>query len=124
MSQNGVFMSDTVSSITDPSDWIDGRDGLGSLPWLSVESGNAFSVQSTDEVVGLLVVIGRDAGVLEIQTDRGREKIFAFDQWCHYDRLSGLVFRTPGPLHEVRVCLTDEAVDHSIVRRPLAVSVI
>jgi hypothetical protein len=89
-------------------------------PWLAVQSANTLRIRSADDVMGLLVVVGSDAGILEVRTDRGGETIVAFDAWCHYDRLHAHVFDTPGPLHEVGVRLTTQPVDHSVCRRPLA----
>lgn len=89
-------------------------------PWIAVASGNGLSLRSEGDVMGLLVIVGSDAGIVEITTERGCETISAFDEWCHYDRLHALIWRTPGPLHQVDVRLTDLPVDHSICRRPLS----
>lgn len=89
-------------------------------PWTGLEPGNPIRVEVEGDVVGLLVVAGPDSGVLHITTEHGSERIVAFDQWCHYDRLSSVILGSDWPIRRVSVEVSGEPVDRSIARRPVS----
>jgi len=88
-------------------------------PWLGLEIGNPLCFSDVGDIVGLLVVVGPDSGVIKVETDRGFEAHNTFDQWCFYERLSSIIFRGPAPLHTVCVRVSDELVNFSITHKPL-----
>ncbi len=66
-------------------------------------------------LAGALVVVGPHSGVIELRTADSVSRHNLFDKWCHYERLSVVVFnRSLAKPASVRLSLTHEAVDHSI----------
>lgn len=88
--------------------------------WVGVRIGNSLQTHVVGDVVGMLVVAGPHSGAVSVETDRGSERVQVFDQWSHYDRLATVIFTVGGPLRHVRVAPTDDDVDYTYVRRPVA----
>ena len=109
-----------VSTMAAVPDWCSRGTFRFVHQWTGLEPGNPVRMECDGDIVGMLVVAGPDSGVLRIETARGVERIVAFDQWCHYDRLSSVVFGAQWPLRAVSVDVTDDAIDRSLTRRPIS----
>jgi glycosyltransferase involved in cell wall biosynthesis len=91
-----------------------------SMPYVEVEPGGGFDCTFDGELVGLVVVVGPRSGVIAA----GGREFTLFDRWCHYERLSTVVFE-PGfpPGAPVTVAPTNRAVDRTICEEPLEADV-
>jgi len=88
--------------------------------FLELASDNEIACAVDGELTGLMVVVGRDAGVIEVRGPGGARRYQLWDPSCHYDRYSTVVFDPPYPPRAaVRIRLTDAPIDYSTCRRPL-----
>lgn len=68
------------------------------VPCLALSSGNACSWStSTGELVGLLVVVGPESGVIEIAVGGVTTRVQLWDSWCDRERLQVVILDTPCP---------------------------
>jgi glycosyltransferase involved in cell wall biosynthesis len=82
-------------------------------PYVEIEPGARIECSFEEELVGLLVVVGPESGVIRA----GSREHNLFDRWCSYERLSTVVF-DPGfePGSRVTIEPTDKPVDRSVLR--------
>lgn len=89
------------------------------LPFLQVEEGERLELTPPGELLGFSTLVGPDSGEVEVSGVGGTERTMLWDEYCHYDRLSAAMLRTPQPPGEpVTVVLTGTPVDQSRSRRP------
>ncbi|MEI7781633.1 MAG: hypothetical protein WCJ18_06885, partial [Planctomycetota bacterium] len=81
------------------------------VPCVSLATGNPCRWgTAAGEIVGLLVVVGPDSGVIEIAVDGVITRVQLWDGWCDRERLQVVIIDTPCPAGvPVRVTLTDAA---------------
>ncbi len=78
-------------------------------------AGQEFAVECQGPLAGMLVVVGPDSGVMDVEGQR----IQLWDRWCVYERLQTVVFWPPFPPGiPVHIRLTDAPVDYSTARDP------
>jgi GDSL-like Lipase/Acylhydrolase family len=89
-------------------------------PYLELPPGPAIRRQFTNRVAGLVMVVGPEAGELEITDRRGSQRLMTWDEYCHYDRFTSCLFERPcEPGSDVSIELTDAVPDYARCRRPL-----
>jgi len=87
---------------------------------LQIYPDNEIEFTPDGELVGLIVVVGPDSGVVEVATHDGRQTYQLWDAWCHYARLNTVVLNQHAlPGETVRLRITEASVDYSTCRRPL-----
>ena len=87
--------------------------------FVQVGFANALVLQCADTLVGMVVVVGPEAGVVEVTSPAGTQRYQLWDQWCHYDRLQTVLFWphfAQGTRLQLR--LVDVPVDKSGVSQP------
>jgi hypothetical protein len=90
-------------------------------PYLELGSANDLRYTPDGDLVGLLVIVGPDAGFIEVETPGRTAEYLLWDEHCSYDRLASVVFApfvhagTP-----VTIRLSPRPVDYSRARRPIA----
>lgn len=68
------------------------------VPCMSLAPGNSCRWgTSTGEIMGLLVVVGPESGVIEIAFDGTTTRVQLWDGWCDRERLQVVIFDTPCP---------------------------
>jgi hypothetical protein len=88
-------------------------------PFIEVDSCNELRGRFDGDLLGLLVVVGPDAGFIEVAAAGARREYQLWDEYCHYDRLSATIFAPFCPAGElVRIRLLEREVDYSRCRRP------
>jgi lysophospholipase L1-like esterase len=88
-----------------------------SLPYVEIGPDGVFEPTFDGELVGMVVVVGPQSGIVAI----GDREVNLFDRWCHYERLSTVVF-DPGlrPGSPLTMRITDLEVDRSVCPVPVA----
>lgn len=77
---------------------------------------HTFVLECADTLVGMVVVVGPDAGVVEVVSPLSTQRIQLWDPWCHYDRLQTMIFWPNfAPGTPVRVRLIDVPIDYGDV---------
>jgi hypothetical protein len=88
-------------------------------PYVEAGVGNDLRVALDGELVGMLVVVGPDAGVIRVTTLGDSREISLWDVDCHYERLTTAIFeRRYAAGVPVVISLTDNPIDYSLCRRP------
>jgi hypothetical protein len=68
------------------------------MPCVSLATGNRCSWGTvTGEIVGLLVVVGPESGVIEIVVDGVSTRVQLWDRWCDRERLQVVILDRPCP---------------------------
>ena len=88
--------------------------------YLEIDSSNELLFVPTGDLVGLLVIVGPDAGWIEVEAGGATGEYLVWDEHSSYDRL-GSVILSPFPASgaEVSIRLSDRPVDYSQARRPI-----
>ena len=88
--------------------------------YIEVGTDNSFKFQIKGELIGLMVIVGRDSGMVKISANDRTDKVMLWDKWCHYDRFSTVILsqKYNRPTN-VEIKLTDEAIDYSSCRREI-----
>ncbi|MGK7899666.1 MAG: tetratricopeptide repeat protein, partial [Xenococcus sp. (in: cyanobacteria)] len=86
-----------------------------------IDSRNEFQFDVQHELIGLIVVAGLDSGYIQLESQGEKEKILAWDKWCHYDRFKTIIIdKNYSQLTKLTVTITDEKVDYSECRRTIS----
>jgi hypothetical protein len=106
----------TPDRLRDPASGSTGRFRLF-YPYVQIEPGGCFECTFDGELVGLVVVVGPESGIVRA----GTRELTLFDRWCYYERLSTVVF-DPGfeAGAPVAIELTGRPVDRSACDKPVA----
>ncbi len=90
-------------------------------PYVEVGTDNELRVTPEGELDGLVLVVGRETGYVEVEADGVSREYLTWDDACFYDRMQTLILDPFLPAGvSVRVRPTERAVDYSNCRRPLA----
>lgn len=88
--------------------------------YIRIDSQNAIECQFDGELVGMMVVVGKESGIIQVRVP-GETRLYSlWDADCFYDRLTTQIFfpffppRTP-----IQIRLTEQAIDYTTCRRPL-----
>ena len=89
--------------------------------YFEIASDNSFQFQIKGELIGLMVIIGKDSGIIELSAANQSEKIMLWDKWCHYDRFTTIILsqKYPQPT-KIKIKITDDPIDYSSCRREIA----
>ncbi len=88
--------------------------------YIEIASDNSFQFKMKGELIGLMVIVGRDSGMIEFSADDRSQKVMLWDKWCHYDRFTTIILsKKYSQMTEVEIKTTDEAVDYSACRREI-----
>ncbi len=80
---------------------------------------NEFIVAGTGVLVGMVVVVGPDSGIVEVASPTLTQRHQLWDRWCHYDRLQTTLFWPQiAPGTPVSVRLIDAPVDYAGIQPP------
>jgi hypothetical protein len=89
-------------------------------PYIRFESDNEMEFADEGELAGIIVVVGRESGVIRIRTGSTEREIPLWDEYAFYDRYGTVLFDPPlPPRTALSLRLTDAAVDYSPCVRPL-----
>jgi hypothetical protein len=90
------------------------------LPYLELPLGSRIRRRLTEQLAGLLMVVGPESGELEIADSAGRQRLMAWDEFCHYERFTACVFDRPCEAGgEFSIELTSTVPDYASCRRPV-----
>ena len=88
--------------------------------YIEIAADNSFKFKIKGELIGLMVIIGRDSGIVEFSAGEKIEKIMLWDKWCHYDRFSTIILSEKfAEMTEIEIKITDELIDYSSCRRQI-----
>ena len=88
--------------------------------YLEIAANNSFKFKIQGKLIGLMVIIGRDSGIVEFKDNQGSKEIMLWDKWCHYDRFSTSIINRDYPrLTDIEIKITDKAIDYSSCRREI-----
>jgi hypothetical protein len=88
--------------------------------YLRIGSDNCFECAFAGELVGMVVIVGPTSGIVRVSTREDVQEVMLWDEYCHYDRLSTVIFPRPCPAgRDVTIELSEAEIDYSSSRRPL-----
>ena len=88
--------------------------------YIEIATDNSFQFKVKGEIIGLMVIIGRDSGIIEFSAGERTEKVMLWDKWCHYDRFSTIILsKKYAEVTEINIKITDELIDYSSCRRKI-----
>ena len=101
----------TRRMLRDPENFAAGRFRF-TYDYIRIDAKNEIRFQGTGELVGLLVIVGRNAGIVQVDAAESTEEYTLWDEWCSYSRLTTVILRRPLPGGTaVRIRLTDKPVN-------------
>ncbi|MFT6958425.1 MAG: lysophospholipase L1-like esterase [Halieaceae bacterium] len=84
-------------------------------PYVTLGVENELQFSSEGDIVGMVVVVGPDSGMVRITTAVGNSTRSLFDMWCAYERVQIFCFGEAGRYtRDIKICLTDDAVNYNI----------
>ncbi len=102
-----------ISMLRDPQNCATGRFRFA-YDYIRIDEKNEIRFEVAGELVGLLVIVGKDAGIIRVETAESTEEYTLWDEWCSYSRLTTVILRRPlGSGTSVRISLTDQVVDYA-----------
>ncbi|MDJ0569651.1 MAG: hypothetical protein QNJ53_11460 [Pleurocapsa sp. MO_192.B19] len=88
--------------------------------YFAIDSKNEFQFDVQGELIGLMVIAGKDSGYIKLESPEEKEDYLAWDKWCHYDRLKTIIInKSYSQLTKLKLRLTDKNVDYSDCRRTI-----
>jgi hypothetical protein len=89
-------------------------------PYLELPAADRIRRRFDDRLAGLVLVVGPDAGELEITDEGGTQRVMTWDDWCHYERFTACLFPRPTrPGSDVSIAVTDTVPDYDTCRIPM-----
>ena len=88
--------------------------------YFEIDSNNNFQFQIQGELIGLMVIVGRDSGIIEVSANNQSDQVMLWDKWCHYDRFTTVILaKNYSQMTEIKITITDEPIDYSTCRREI-----
>jgi hypothetical protein len=84
------------SMLRDPANSVNGRFRFAHS-YVRIDSANEIRFIPDGDLVGLLVIVGKDAGIIEVETADSRDEYMLWDEWCTYSRSTTVIFRRHVP---------------------------
>jgi hypothetical protein len=90
------------------------------IPYVQVGPGTPITCRLPGELVGFVVLVGPDSGVIRVESDGPAEEALLFDYFAFYRRLTTVVLeRRISPGVEVTIEQTDQPVDRRATGIPI-----
>lgn len=81
--------------------------------YLEIDSGNEIRCKFAGDLVGLFCVVGKESGVVEVETPNETREVSVWDVDCYYERLTAVIlYPFVLPNTAVRIRLTEKAVEY------------
>lgn len=88
--------------------------------YFELDSNNELEFEIEGKLIAILVIIGRESGIVELVTPSRTYEYCLWDEYCHYDRLDAQpIDRHFAAKTRVKLRLTDKPIDYSRCRRPI-----
>lgn len=88
--------------------------------YFSIDSSNQVQFTLKGELLGIMVIVGKDSGFIELTTPDEKYEYLLWDQWCHYNRFTTIVTNQYySDFTEIILRVTDKEVDYSKCRRKI-----
>ncbi|MDJ0632809.1 MAG: sulfotransferase family 2 domain-containing protein [Xenococcaceae cyanobacterium MO_188.B29] len=88
--------------------------------YFAIDSKNEFQLNIHGELVGLMLVSGRESGYIELEVSGEQAEYLTWDKWCHYDRLKTIIFDQEfSQPAKLKIRVIDKDVDYSSCRRTI-----
>ena len=105
----------TRRMLRDPENFAAGRFRFAH-DYIRIDNANEIGFVPTGELVGLLVIVGRDAGIIEVSTTESTCQYTLWDEWCNYNRLTTVILSRPlSSGTSVRIRLTGKHADYAAI---------
>lgn len=103
------------------SDRVKNHTGkLKDYTYFEIDSQNEIQFSIQGELIGMMVVVGQDSGVVELISSHETSEYMLWDEWCHYDRFTTIIFdKYYENITELKLRITDFKIDYSTCRRPI-----
>jgi hypothetical protein len=102
----------TTAMLQQPVNCISGRFRFA-YDYVQVDNKNEIRFTPDGELTGLLVIVGKDAGIISVETSGASGEYTLWDEWCQYNRVTTVILREPvSSGTRVTIRLTDKTVDY------------
>jgi acyl-CoA thioesterase I len=102
----------TPAMLRHPESGVSGKFRF-TYDYVQVNDSNEIRFTPAGELTGFLVIVGKDAGIISVETNDSSNEYTLWDEWCQYNRLTTVILREPicsGA--KVTIRLTNKAVDY------------